>query len=224
MAKDSSNRDETSVVVVGLGRFGSSVSESLVRLGHEVLAIDNDPEHVQKHAHEVTHIVEADATDVDALRQIGVQNFTNAVVGIGTTVEASVLTVLALSDLGVTDIWAKALSPEHGRILERIGASHIVYPEISTGERVAHLVTGKMIDFIAFDDGFAIVKTRAPREAFDRSLDDVKLRGKYGVTVIGRKQRGQDFEYATRETIVRRGDMLIVCGQTDRVEKFASMT
>jgi trk system potassium uptake protein TrkA len=174
--------------VIGLGRFGGAVAESLVRLGHDVLGIDEDAALVQSWADRLTHVVQADTTSGDTLRRLGVHEFERAVVGIGGDIEASVLTVLALSELGVEDIWAKALGEKHGRILERTGAHHVVYPEAAMGGRVAHLVTGKMIDFIEFDDGFAIVKTRAPREAAGRTLAESALRSKYGVTVVGVKR------------------------------------
>jgi trk system potassium uptake protein TrkA len=223
LAKNSISHDG-GVVVVGLGRFGSAVAQSLVHLGHDVLAIDESAELVQSWASRLTHVVEADSSNSDALRRLGVQDFAHAVVGIGTDIEASVLTVLALAELGVPDIWAKAVNPNHGRILERTGAHHVVYPEAAMGERVAHLVAGKMIDFIEFDDGFAIVKTRAPREAIDKTLAESGLRTRYGVTVVGVKRPKTDFTYATPETVIERGDLLIVSGPTKLVEKFAAIT
>ncbi|MCA1449819.1 TrkA family potassium uptake protein [Ensifer sp. IC3342] len=223
MAKNSIPRGD-GVVIIGLGRFGSAVAQSLVRLGHDVLAIDENPELVQSWATRLTHVVEADSCNTDALRRLGVQDFPHAVVGIGTDIEASVLTVLALSELGVPDIWAKAVNPNHGRILERTGAHHVVYPEAAMGERVAHLVTGKMIDFIEFDDGFAIVKTTAPEEAIGKTLGESGLRSKYGVTIVGVKRRKMDFTYATPETMVEAGDLLIVSGPTRLVERFAALT
>jgi trk system potassium uptake protein TrkA len=212
------------VVVIGLGRFGSSVAVSLVRLGHEVLAIDNDGTTVQKFADDLTHAVRADATDEDALRQLGVADFRRAVVGMGSSVEASVLTVLTLVELGVQEVWAKAISKKHGQILHRVGAAHVVYPETAMGERVAHMVTGSMIDYIEFEDGFAIARTKAPRESLDRTLGESKLRGKYGVTVVGVKRRHEDFTYARPETSIVKGDELIVSGPTDKVEKFCAAT
>ena len=133
------------------------------------------------------------------------------------------LTVLALEELGVPDIWAKATSAKHGRILERTGAHHVVYPEAAMGERVAHLVTGRMIDFIEFDDGFAIVKTRAPREAHGKTLSESALRTRYGITVVGLKRGRADFTYARADTIVEAGDILIVSGATNLVERFAAL-
>lgn len=221
MAEDHS---DNGVVVIGLGRFGGAVAESLVRLGHDVLAIDQDGDLVQAWSERLTHVVQADTTDSETLRRLGVQEFGRAVVGIGTDLEASVLTVLALAELGVRDIWAKALGPKHGRILERTGAHHVVYPEAEMGERVAHLVTGRMMDFIEFDDGFAIVKTRAPREAVGRKLEECRLRSKYGITVVGVKSPRLDFAHAQPETVIARDDLLIVCGPTKLVEAFAAQT
>jgi trk system potassium uptake protein len=212
------------VVVVGLGRFGSATALSLIRLGHEVLAIDDNSANVQRWADELTHVVQADSTDEDALRQLGVQDFKRAVVGMGSNLEASVLTVLTLVQLGVQEVWAKAISKKHGQILHRVGAAHVVYPETAMGERVAHMVTGSMIDYIEFEDGFAIARTKAPVEALDRTLGESKLRGKYGVTVVGVKRRNEDFTYARPETGIVAGDELIVSGPTDKVEKFCAAT
>ncbi len=217
-------QESTDVAVIGLGRFGSAVAQSLTRLGHQVLAIDERPECVQHLSEELAHVVQADATDPATLRRLGVDGFHHAIVAIGSDLEASVLTVLALSEIGVKDIWAKALQERHGRILERTGAHHIIYPEAAMGERVAHLVTGKVIDFIEFEDNFALVKTAAPAEAIGRTLGEAGLRSKYGVTIVGVKRKGQDFTYATAETRVEAGDLLIVAGKTSACEQFAATT
>jgi trk system potassium uptake protein TrkA len=210
------------VVVIGLGRFGGQVAASLSDLGHEVLGIDSDARLVQDWSDRLTQVVQADATDNDALRQLGVQDFARAVVGIGTNLEASVLTVLTLTEVGVPEIWAKATSAKHGKILSSVGAQHVVYPESEMGERVAHLITGRMLDYIEFDDGFAIAKVHAPREAVGRTLADIGLRTKWGITVVGVKLPGQDFTYAQPETVVPDGCILIVAGESSRVERFAA--
>jgi len=212
------------VLVVGMGRFGSAVAKSLLRLGHEVLAVDERPDIVQRFASDFTHIVAADSTDTEALRQIGAEQFTRAVVGIGTDIEASVLTVLSLVELGVGEVWAKAINAKHARILEKVGASHVVRPESAMGERVAHMVTGAMIDYIEFDDGFAIARSRAPRGVCGKTLLESGLRAKYGVTVVGIKRRGEDFTYARPETFVDETFELIVSGPTAKVEAFCSLT
>ncbi|MCA2213063.1 potassium channel family protein [Jidongwangia harbinensis] len=221
--KDKYARDDN-VVVIGLGRFGGAVAESLMNLGHEVLGVDADARIVQDWGDRLTHVVEADATDTDTLRQLGVHEFGRAVVGIGTNLETSVLTVLTLNEIGVPEIWAKATSTKHGKILSRVGARHVIYPESEMGERVAHLITGRMLDYIEFDDGFAIAKVRAPKDAVGRSLSDIGLRSKWGVTVVGTKLPGEDFTYARPETVVPEGSILIVAGDTAKVEHFAAST
>lgn len=212
-----------SIVVIGLGRFGGSVARSLQRMGHEVLGIDRDADLVQDWACHLTHVAQADTTNVNALKQLGVGSMRTAVVGIGSDVEASVLTVLALEEAGVRDIWAKATSSQHARLLERTGAHHVVHPEADMGERVAHMVGGKMMDYIEFADAYAIAKTRAPRESWGKTLSVSALRSHHGVTVIGVKRQRADFAHATPDTLVEEGDLLIVSGPTAKVERFAAL-
>lgn len=218
------NLHDSSVLVVGLGRFGGALALALARLGHEVLAVDADMDRVQEFAGQLTHVMQADATSEAALQQIGAPDLDVAVVAIGSDIEASVLATGALIDVGVQQVWAKAITGAHGRILERIGATHVVFPEAEVGERVAHLLTGKMIDFIEFDDDFAIVKTKSPTESHGRTLGESAMRTKYGVTIVGVKRPGEDFMYALPDTMVHAGDVLIVAGQTPHVEKFAAIT
>ncbi|KOV84572.1 potassium transporter [Nocardia sp. NRRL S-836] len=189
--------------------------------GTEVMAIESDPALVQRHADDLTHAVVADSTDAEVMRQLGVDEFQRAVVGIGTNLEASILTTAVLADFGVPTIWAKAISHEHRRILERIGAHHVVLPEHEMGERVAHMVTGRMLDYIEFEDDYAMVKLRPPREAIGHPLGKSKLRAKYGVTVVGVKRAGEGFTYATADTVVEHGDVVIVAGKTADVERLA---
>jgi trk system potassium uptake protein len=217
------NPATSSVVVIGLGRFGSAVADSLVRMGQEVLAIDENQALVDKWADELTHVAQADTTDDQALRQLGVADFDRAVVAIGTDIEASVLTVLALAEAGVPDIWAKAITRKHGAILERVGAHHVIYPEYSMGERVAHMLTGEMMDYIEFDDQFSIARTLAPAFTWDKTLAESAPRSKHGITVVGVKRNGEDFTYARPETLVQRHDHLIVSGPTRNIEKFCSI-
>jgi len=212
------------VIVIGLGRFGGAVARSLIRTGHEVLGVDQDMELVQQWSEELTHVVQADTTNPAALKRLGAGDMAHAVVGIGSNIEASVLTVVALADAGCKDIWAKAVNTNHGRILERVGAAHVVFPEAAMGERVAHLVTGKMMDFIEFDDGFAIVKTRTPRALAGKSLAETDVRKSHGITIVGVKRPREPFIQAVPDTIVYMSDVLIVSGPTDKVETFAAMT
>lgn len=209
------------VVVIGVGRFGKSLADELERDGVPVLAIDNDRKLVQDLAGRWTHIVEADSTDAQAMQQLGVGDFSKAVIGIGNDIESSILTAFVLRRLGVDDVWAKAITTSHGEILAQVGVTHVVRPEHEMGKRVAHLVRGRMQDYIEFDDGYAIVKTAAPRSILGLSLGASGVRQKYGVTIVGIKSEGQDFSYATPDSVVNDGDLLIVAGDRRRVERFS---
>ena len=216
-------RRDRSILVIGLGRFGGAVAETLVGLGYEVLAVDSDPGLVQTYSTKLTHVVEADSTNEAALEQLGAREFDKAVVAIGTDIEASILTTSSLSDLGVDDIWAKAVTEAHGRILARVGADHVVFPENDMGERLAHVVSGKMIDYIELDDHFALVETCAPNEIVGRTLGESEVRRKYGITVVCIKTEGHPFTYATADTMIRENDVLVVAGETKQAEAFAAL-
>ncbi len=213
---------EDDVLVIGLGRFGGSVAVELQRLGHHVVAVERDHELAETFLGKVTKIVQADASQPQAVANLKARSFKLAVVGIGSSVEASVLCAMNLVDAGIPTIWAKSLSPEHARILERIGVHHVISPEADSGRRVAHLLNGKLMDYIEFDDGFAIVKMKPPQEAIGFTLAQSQIRSKYGVTIVGVKAPGQDFTYAVPETKVTAHDTLIVSGPTDLLDRLAS--
>lgn len=209
------------VLVIGLGRFGSAIAVTLDRLGQEVLAVERSADLVAEWSGRLP-LVEADATNPVALDQLGAKDFSVAVVGIGTSIEASVLATGNLVDLEIPQIWAKAISSEHGRILQRIGAHHVVFPEHDAGNRVAHLVSGKLLDYIEVEDGFTIVKMRPPLELQGFTLAQSNVRIKYGVTVTGVKSPGVEFVYATPETRISADDLIIVSGHADLLERFAA--
>lgn len=210
-----------SVLVIGLGRFGGAVADSMMRLDHDVMGIDSRAEPIAQWADQLTHAVQMDATNVQALRQLGAADFAHAVVGIGSDMAASLMTVMALVEIGVKDIWAKAISPTHGQLAQRIGAHHVVYPEADMGERVAHQISGRLIDFIEFDDGFAIAKIHAPSDVLAETLAESRVRERFGVTVVGVKRPQADFVHATANTRLEAGDVLIVSGPTRSIEAFA---
>lgn len=212
------------VLVVGLGRFGSAVAIELTQLGFEVLGVDTDARRVQKLADDLTHVLEADTADPEVLAQIGAADFDNAVVGIGSDIEASILTTAALADIGVPNIIAKAVTTAHGRILERVGADTVVYPEHEMGRRVAHLVGGSILDWFQLDPNFAMVETHAPRETLGRTLAELELRARYGVTVVCVKPGEEGFTYATADTVLSEGDVLVVAGPSKECEAFARMS
>ncbi|MDM7929851.1 potassium channel family protein [Blastomonas fulva] len=211
------------ILVIGLGRFGIAVAQTLERMGHEVLGVDRRPELVQEYARDLTRAVEADCTSMTVLRQLGAGDFDSAVVAIGSDIEASVLTVLALSDLGVKNIWAKATNDKHARILERTGANHVVFPEQRMGERVAHLLNERLLDFISFGDEFAIARLKAPEPIVGLPLLMSECRRRFEVTVVGVKRKGEDFIHAVPDTIILPDDELVVSGRIEHIENFAGM-
>jgi trk system potassium uptake protein TrkA len=216
-------RHDAPVLLIGLGRFGAAAAAELDRLGREVLAVDSDAALVQEWAEEVTHTVQADASQLDALRQIGAAEFQLAIVAVGSQIEASVLITANLVELGVAQIWAKAVSRSHGKILERIGAHHVIYPEAEAGERIARLVSGRLLDFIQFDDDFVLVKMHAPKPIWGKSLTQSGVRSVHRVTVVGIKRPGEPFTHATEQTVVHDHDIIVVSGADADVQRFAAL-
>ena len=189
----------------------------------EVLAIDRDRRVVQSQSGNLTHVVQADSTDEEAMRQLSVHELHHAVIGVGSNLESSILTASVLLSLGVRNIWAKAISHEHARILDQIGVHHVVRPEHDMGRRVAHLVRGTMMDYIEFEDGYAIAKSGAPECLHGASLEKSHPRSTYGVTIVGVKRSGTGFIHATSDTVVHRDDVLIVSGPRANVEQFCTL-
>ena len=201
-----------SVLVVGLGRFGSSVATTLDMMGQDVLAVDKDGELVNRWSSQIP-TVQADMTDVMALEQINASDFDTAVVAIGDSVEASVITAGNLLDAGISDIWAKSVSKEHARILQRIGARHIINAETDAGKRVGHLVSGNYLDYIELEGAYNVVKIHTPAHVVGYTIED-------GITVVGIKSPGKEFEYGSKELIMHRNDELIIMGKQNQIDRF----
>ncbi len=212
-----------SVAVLGLGRFGGAIASELVRLGYEVLGIDRSEAAVQEYAPIVTHVVQSDIASADALRQLGVGDVSHGIVAVGSDLEASILATAALDELGVPEIWAKGISKRHGRILERVGAHHVIYPEHDMGHQVAHMIGGSILDWFQLDEHFAIVETSVPDELVGRTLGDAGVRARYNVTIVCVKPEGKSFTYATPETVLTKGALLVVAGETAAAETFARL-
>jgi trk system potassium uptake protein TrkA len=211
------------VAVLGLGRFGGALASELVRLGYDVLGVDEDEARVQYYVRAVTHVVAADITEIEVLRQLGLSEMSHVVVAVGSDMEASILATAALEELGIPNIWAKAVTTSHGRILQRVGAHHVVYPEHDMGHQVAHLMGGRMIDWFQLDESFVMVETEVPEHMVGKTLADVGIRANYGVTVVCLKPEGGSFTYATADTELAAGDVLVVAGDTAAAEAFARM-
>ena len=210
------------VLVIGLGRFGSAVAAQLRLQNKEVLAIEKDPELVQKWSGVLTHVVSADATDIDTPAPVGCGRFRFRRGGCGHLRGGIRADYREPRGHWRGAYLGEGYHPAHGKILERIGAHHVVYPEADAGRRAAHLVSGRLLDYIEFDDDFAIAKMRPPKETHGFTLAESDIRSKYGVSVVGIKSPGEDFTYADATTRIHSRDILIVSGQVDLIERFAA--
>src|SRR3990170_2063122 len=176
--------------VIGLGRFGSAMATTLAELGQDVIGVDGDAERVRQLADTVSQAVELDAIDERALRSIGIQNVDVAVVSIGENIESSLLVVMQLKELGIKTIVAKAVTPLHGRILEKLGVSRVIFPEREMAIRVAHgLIMPNVIDYIELSTDFSIVEVPAPEAFVGQTLKQLELRPRFGLTLIAIKRR-----------------------------------
>lgn len=210
------------VLVIGLGRFGAAAATEMDRLGYRVHALEQDGQVAERFSRRLMRVLNLDSTNPEELAQVKPAEFRVAVVGIGNSVESSLLTAGNLVDAGVRSIWAKAVSAEHARLLERIGVQHVIFPEAESGSRVAHLVNDKLEGYIEFEDGFAIVKMRPPQEMIGFTLLETDIRKRYGVTVVGLKAPGEDFTHALPETKVGPHHIMIVSGPSKLIEQLAA--
>ena len=211
---------EGEILIIGLGRFGSALALALVEMGYEVLGVDVDEARVQEHVGLLTHVVQTDTTSERSLRQIGAADAKTAAVCIGTDIESSVLTTVALVDLGVENVWAKAITASHGSILERVGAHQVVFPESDMGKRVAHLLTGHMLEYFALDDDFVIAEMITPEEFVGVPLGESDLRAKSKVTVVCVKPSQRQYTYAEPTTVLNHSDLIVIAGHRADVERF----
>lgn len=206
-------------VVIGLGRFGSSVAKTLYSLGNEVLAIDTDEEVVQSISDSVTHAVQADATDEATLRSLGVRNFDVAVVTIGSNVQSSVMITLLIKELGVKYVIAKAQNELHAKVLYKIGADRVVFPERDMGVRVAHnLCSSNILDYIELSPDYSIMELTAIDEWENKSLRELGMRSKYGINVMAIKTGTQINVSPSADDKINHGDVLVVIGGTDHLK------
>lgn len=213
----------SSVVVIGLGRFGGSLALELEAQGTEVLGIDASEDIVQSYNGRLTHVVRADSTKEEALRQLSVHEFDRAVVGIGSDIEASILTTSRILKFQRPQIWAKAISEPHAEILGQLGVEHVIRPEHDMGRRVAHLVLGSILDYVEFEDDFVMVRTSPPAAARDRPLGVLGLRDKFGITIVAVKRPGGVWGHTTAQTVLYDDDQIIVQGSKTKAERFSTM-
>lgn len=205
-------------VVIGLGRFGSSVAKTLYSLNHDVLAVDKDEELVQEISDYVTHAVQADATDENALKALGIRNFDVAVVATALELQSSVLIALLCKEMGIKHVIAKAQSELHAKVLYKIGADKVIFPERDMGVRVAHnLVSSSILDYIEVAPDYSLVEIAALPQWVGNSLRGLNMREKYGMNVLAIRH-GKEINVSPKgDYIINKSDVLVVIGSNEEI-------
>ncbi|RFU71258.1 TrkA family potassium uptake protein [Peribacillus saganii] len=210
--------------VIGLGRFGISVAQRLHEAGQEVLGIDINEERVEEAESFVTHAVIADTTEEDALKSVGISNFDRVIVAIGNDMQSSILTVLLLKELGVKKVIAKALDKHHGKVLEKVGADWVIYPEKDMGERVANqLLSPNMLNYIELSHEYNIEEILIPESMAENSLRELDIRAKYNVSAIAVVRDGNVIISPSPNEIIHKGDMLVLIGSREDLSDFSNL-
>ena len=219
-----------SFAVIGLGRFGSAMSTTLAELGHDVVGVDGDEDRVRALADTISLAVQLDATDEKALRAAGIEEVDVAVVSIGENIESSLLVVTLLRELGIKNIVAKAVTPLHGRILEKLGVTRVVFPERETAIRLAHsLVIPNVLDYIELSNEFSIVEVPAPPDFAGKTLKQIGLRSRFGLTTIAIKRPSRTGDGAITniapgpDDVIEAGDTLALLGSNERLGQLDRM-
>jgi trk system potassium uptake protein TrkA len=208
-----------SFAIIGMGRFGSSVAKTLFKEGFDVMAIDESEQRIQDVLNTVTHAVQADSTDEEALRALGIRNFETVVVAIGQDIQSSILTSLILKDLGIPTLIVKAQNELHGKVLNKIGVDKVIYPERDMGQRVAHhLVSPNIIDFIELSPDYSIIEFKAVGEMIGKSLHNLDIRAKFGCNVMAIKSDERMNIAPRAEDLIRNEDVLVVVGRNDHLK------
>lgn len=212
-----------SFVVIGLGRFGSSVAKTLYNLGNEVMAVDMDSDVIQEISEHVTHAVVADVLDEAVLHELGLSNFDVVIISIASNIEASIMATLTAKEVGAKKVVVKAQSEIHGKVLTKVGADRIIFPERDMGARVAHnLTSSNILDFIELSPEYYIIEIAALKRWINKSLSELRLRNKYGVNVLAIK-RGSTLKISPEASeVILEGDILVVIGDSDDIRKIES--
>jgi len=211
-----------SFVVIGLGRFGASVTKSLIENGQEVLAIDKDENRVNEYMNIATHAVVANAQDESVLKSLGIRNFDGVVVAIGEDIQASILITLMVKEAGVDLLWVKAHNEHHAKVLERIGADKVIHPERDMGQRTAHrLITKNLLDYIELSDSFTVAEIKiSSNKITEKNLAELNLTQRFGVNVIAIRRKDGEVELASAQSRIHQEDCILLLGDDRAIERF----
>ncbi|MDD5644834.1 MAG: TrkA family potassium uptake protein [bacterium] len=218
--------------VIGAGRFGTSVAQALSQKGCEVLVIDSDPEKVQEINEIATHAVTMDATDDKALKAVGIENIDVAIVSIAETLESSILVTMILKELGVKTVISKARTLLHGKLLQKVGADRVIFPERDMGTRLANnLVSPDIFEQIEISPGYNIAELEIPKALDGKTLNESGIRKNFNINVIAIKSKNDNNPKGkisinitpTPNHLLKEGDVIVVIGETDKIEKFKEL-
>ena len=211
-------------VVIGLGRFGVSIAETLYSLGNDVLAVDNDEDVVQNISDKVTHAVQADANDENSLRALGIGNFDVAIISIASNIQSSIMATLLAKELGVKYIITKATTALHAKVLYKIGANRVVFPERDMGVRVAHnLVSSNILDYIELSPNYSIAEIISPKEWNNKTLKELDIRAAYGINMIAIKRNNDINISPSASSVIKSGDVIVIIGTNEEFNKLENL-
>ena len=207
-------------VVIGCGRFGQSVAIKLAELGSEVMVVDDNEEIIQSLSDKVTYAVQADATDENALKALGIRNFDVAIVTIGSDIQSSILVTLMVKELGVKHIIAKAQNPAHAKVLYKIGANRVVFPEKEMGVKIAKsLLSSNVLDLIDLAPEYSIVEIKMKDDWIGKSLVDINMRRQYQISVIAIRRNDELDINVEPDRILMKNDVLVIIGNNSDIKK-----
>lgn len=207
--------------VIGLGRFGGSICQELIKLGMEVLGIDINEDRVHEYSSIATHVAIGNTTDESVLKDLGIRNFDHVIVAIGNDIQASILTTIMLKELGVKHVTAKAQNDYHAKVLMKIGADMVIHPERDMGRRLAHkLVSKSIIDYLELSDEHSIVEIAASSQLAGRTILDLDIRAKYGITIMAIKRSEEIIVSPQAHEVIKENDILIVIGKSSDINRF----
>lgn len=211
-----------SFLVIGAGRFGTSVARTISDLGHDVMVIDNDENLIQQISGEVTNAIAANSTSETALKALGVRDFDAVILAIGQDVQASIMTAILLVEMEANYIVAKAQTDLHGKVLNKIGVNRVIHPERDMGQKLAHsLISPTIIDLIEVSEEYSVVEVSAPENMVGKTLKDLNLRARYGISIIAlRRNHGDKTNIApVAEDVIKADDIIVAVGDNKDLKK-----
>ncbi|ASN07031.1 potassium channel family protein [Virgibacillus necropolis] len=212
---------EMQTALIGLGKFGGSLCKEFTKLGASVLAMDSNPDKVKEYSTIATHVIHANPKDEEVLKELGIRNFDLAVVSLGDDIQSSILTTLALKEVGVIKVWAKAQSKYHGTILDKVGADRVIYPEQDIAKRLAyHVVSDKILDYIELSNEHSILEMIATKKINNKTIQELDVRAKFGCTIVGIKKQENIIISPSADERIYNGDILVVIGSNSELKKF----